>query len=220
MVAAASRTVVLLLAGMGVGARGLSLPLRRGWATRLAMGTDLECGEDALAKEFAAILAAGQAAEELGDGITEVGAIPKSPSPEISPEEVVRACNVGLKYDDVPMPDHGFGICYAFADNMCKAANAPRGRHSTLEYFIKFANNPTFGSMVNMKSFELLGECNEIEGSPTRGALATQLVQIETKEGRERKFLWTLQKQRRPPLTDCWLVHEVLATEMAYYQTL
>jgi hypothetical protein len=36
----------------------------------------------------------------------------------------------------------------------------------------------------------------------------------------KRKFLWTLQKERRPPRQDCWLVHEVLFTKNAWQQTM
>jgi hypothetical protein len=35
-----------------------------------------------------------------------------------------------------------------------------------------------------------------------------------------RRFLWTLQKERRPPLQNCWMIHEVLYTKNAFQQTL
>jgi hypothetical protein len=35
----------------------------------------------------------------------------------------------------------------------------------------------------------------------------------------KRRFLWTLQKEIRPPRQDCWLVHEVLFTQNAMHQT-
>jgi hypothetical protein len=35
-----------------------------------------------------------------------------------------------------------------------------------------------------------------------------------------RKFLWTLQQERRPPLQGCWMIHEVLYTKNAWQQTL
>eukprot|EP00980_Cylindrotheca_fusiformis_P001111 scaffold305_cov110-Cylindrotheca_fusiformis.AAC.29 len=34
------------------------------------------------------------------------------------------------------------------------------------------------------------------------------------------RFLWTMQKERRPPRQNCWLVHEVLFVNNAYQQTL
>ena len=33
------------------------------------------------------------------------------------------------------------------------------------------------------------------------------------------RFLWTLQKERRPPRQNCWLVHEVLSVKYAFSQT-
>ena len=35
----------------------------------------------------------------------------------------------------------------------------------------------------------------------------------------KRRFLWTLQKEIRPPRQNCWLVHEVLFTQNAMHQT-
>lgn len=35
-----------------------------------------------------------------------------------------------------------------------------------------------------------------------------------------RRFLWTLQQERRPPLQNCWMIHEVLYTKNAYQQTM
>ena len=35
-----------------------------------------------------------------------------------------------------------------------------------------------------------------------------------------RRFLWTLQQQRRPPLQNCWMIHEVLYTKNAFHQTM
>ena len=61
---------------------------------------------------------------------------------------------------------------------------------------------------------------NRIPATQTRGALATTMVTVQTNRGQERKFLWTLQQQRRPPDQGCWLVHECLYVENAIEQTL
>jgi len=186
----------------------------------MSMETETSDNEDSLAREFMRVLKDGEAADPLHVGLAEVASIPRTPSPEIHPFDVVKACHVALKYNDQPLPNSGFATCFAFADSMCRATAGPRNQKTTLEDFIRYANNPTFGSMKNMRSYDFLGDINIIAGSPTRGALATQLVEIETQDGRMRKFLWTLQQQRRPPLQGCWLVRECLATERAYYQTL
>jgi hypothetical protein len=39
-------------------------------------------------------------------------------------------------------------------------------------------------------------------------------------DGGSRRFLWTLQKERRPPRQDCWLIHEVLFVKNAFALTL
>ena len=61
---------------------------------------------------------------------------------------------------------------------------------------------------------------NRIPATQTRGALTTTMVTVQTNRGQERKFLWTLQQQRRPPDQGCWLVHECLYVENAIEQTL
>jgi hypothetical protein len=38
-------------------------------------------------------------------------------------------------------------------------------------------------------------------------------------EDDRRVFLWTMQKERRPPRQNCWLVHEVLHKRNAFLQT-
>lgn len=88
--------------------------------------------------------------------------------------------------------------------------------------FIIFANNPTFGAMVNLKEWSILSIGPEIAGTNTRGAMRTVLTSvISTKNGvdKERKFLWTLQKERRPPKAGYWLIQEVLFVDNAFHIT-
>ena len=47
----------------------------------------------------------------------------------------------------------------------------------------------------------------------------TQLDQQDISTSNANKFLWTLQKERRPPRQDCWLIHEVLFVENAFKLT-
>jgi len=91
-----------------------------------------------------------------------------------------------------------------------------------LSNFIKYAQNPTFGSMIGLNEWSILSIGPEIVGTPTRGAMRTVLTNvISNKVGeREKQFLWTLQKERRPPNTGCWLIHEVLFMENAYQMTI
>ena len=50
--------------------------------------------------------------------------------------------------------------------------------------------------------------------------MSTILVTVLTIDEREKQFLWTMAQQRRPPNQGCWLVHECLAVENAYQQTM
>ena len=103
---------------------------------------------------------------------------------------------------------------FDFHSDMCRAAVG-----GSLADFLKYARNPTFAQLVDHESWSgKLG--NRIPATQTRGALTTTMVTVQTNRGQERKFLWTLQQQRRPPDQGCWLVHECLYVENAIEQTL
>ena len=42
---------------------------------------------------------------------------------------------------------------------------------------------------------------------------------MELADGRAMRFLWTLQRECRPPLAGCWLVRQCLYVENAIYET-
>jgi hypothetical protein len=136
------------------------------------------------------------------------------PDPIYSDEAVVALCMNALGRNDDPIPDAGLRTCWAFSSDMCRAAVG-----GSLADFLKYARNPTFAQLVDHESWSgKLG--NRIPATQTRGALATTMVTVQTNRGQERKFLWTLQQQRRPPDQGCWLVHECLYVENAIEQTL
>lgn len=171
-----------------------------------------------LAAEFANLIQSGDA--KISEGLRSVAGIPRSPSKDLEPREVVDVLMLALQHNDEPSTDSGFATCFAFADEMCRAAVAGSGGHATLEDFVHYAKNPTFLTMVNCVRYDFVGDCNVIPGSQTRGALATQMVEVETKDNRKRQFLWTLQQQRRPPYQGMYLVRECLAKDRAIYKTL
>ena len=92
----------------------------------------------------------------------------------------------------------------------------------SLEDFINYAANPTFGSMINAIEWKVLSVGPEIPGTATRGAMKTILVLVKPQSSdlNERRFLWTMQKERRPPRQGCWLVHECIFVENAFDLTL
>ncbi len=86
--------------------------------------------------------------------------------------------------------------------------------------------------MVNAREYKVLSigpEMNAGQGSVTsvglgvtRGAMKTVLISVTPNnvDLKERRFLWTLQKERRPPRQGCWLVHECIAVENSFAMTL
>ena len=137
------------------------------------------------------------------------------PDPIYSDEAVVALCMNALGRNDDPFPDAGLEVCFSFSSDMCRAAVG-----GDLEAFRQYARNPTFSQLIGHRSWT--GEHgSRIAAGPMRGAMSTIMVTVVTgATGKERKFLWTLQQQRRPPNQDCWLVHECLNVENAIQQTL
>lgn len=160
--------------------------------------------------------------QALSDNAADVMSLPMHPDPNMKPEDVILALVRGLQFNDVPEPDSGLRRCFEFSCDMCKAAVGgveSRAGGASVETFIKYAKNPTFQSMLDCTSFKR-GPINVIAGTETRGALATQVVTILRDGSKDRKFLWTLQQERRPPLEGCWLVRECLFMENAIELTL
>lgn len=136
------------------------------------------------------------------------------PTPELSAEDIVDTCMDSLMTNDDPKANAGLEVCFNFSSDRCRASLG-----GSLEKFIEFASNPIFASMVNAKEWTKVKVGPIITGSQTRGAMQTVLVDLKPESGRDRRFLWTLQQERRPPRQGCWLVHECIFVENAFAQT-
>ena len=141
------------------------------------------------------------------------------PNTSMTPEEVVLTCMSCLQTNNEPRPNSGLEVCYNFSSDSCRAANG-----GSLESFLQYANNPVFQSMVELDDWEVLSIGPEILGTNTRGAMQTVLINVVQKKiagqhRNDRKFLWTLMKERRPPRAGFNLVHECIAVENALSQT-
>jgi hypothetical protein len=191
------------------------------------------------------------------------------PNPRITALEVATLLMDALQ--NASNPRQALELCFLFSSDQCRAAIG-----GCLENFVKYANNPTFGSLVHCQDWQVLSVGPIIPGSTHRGDMQTVLIEItkpltvqaaiDTKLAEDRKtgrrrptiqermqarqqrqqdqedddanggdhefvdvmdpeeegkktFLWTLQKERRPPRQDCWLVHEVLYKRNAFLQT-
>ena len=136
------------------------------------------------------------------------------PTPELSAEDIVNTCMDSLMSNDDPRANAGLEVCFNFSSDRCRASLG-----GSLENFIEFASNPIFASMVNAKEWTKVKIGPIIAGSQTRGAMQTVLVDLKPESGRDRRFLWTLQQERRPPRQGCWLVHECIFVENAFALT-
>lgn len=142
------------------------------------------------------------------------------PNESLSAVDVVSICMEYLQNNDEPKQNSGLEVCFNFSSDSCQAANG-----GSLENFLNYANNPTFQTMVNCKEWEVLNVGPEIAGTNTRGAMKTVLInvvrkEVEGEQKNDRRFLWTLMKERRPPRQGCFLIHECITVEDALYQTL
>lgn len=141
---------------------------------------------------------------------------PLLPSPHaiLTARDVATTCMDALLQNDRPRENSGLQVCFDFSSDRCRASLG-----GSLEEFIAYANNPTFGSMTNAEEYAVLGVGPVIAASMTRGAMQTVLVKVVPAKGKDRTFLWTMQQERRPPRQGLWLVHECICVENAFALT-
>jgi hypothetical protein len=139
------------------------------------------------------------------------------PHPDRDALDVVHTCMSVL----LNRKDAGLEVCFHFSSDLCRAALG-----GSLERFRQYATNPVFGYLVNCSDYEIISVGPVIEGTRTRGAMQTVLMDAlqgqkgDKKPDDGRRFLWTLQQERRPPRQGCWIIHEVLYVKNAYLLTI
>lgn len=134
------------------------------------------------------------------------------PNPSHESLDVVRFCMETLMTKG---NNEGLEVCFNFSSDYLQAPF-----QGSLEKFSEHANNPIFGSLVKCTKYTIVSAGPLIPGTTTRGAMQTFLMDVESPGSEDRRYLWTLQKERRPPRSDCWLVHEVLFVKNAFQLTL
>lgn len=137
------------------------------------------------------------------------------PHRDFTAPEVVQMCMDTLSRNNEPYANAGLECCFNFSTDRCRAAQG-----GSLEMFVRYASNPVFASMVDALDWQVLSTGPLIQGTLTRGAMQTVLINVQPRKGEARRFLWTLQQERRPPRQDCWLVWECLSVENAFSHTL
>jgi len=145
--------------------------------------------------------------------------LPQGPSPELSPHTVVLACLIALQENDALDEvtrrgvDWGRRFQWGFFSGMVRA-----NWHGDVDDFIREDNNNPNG-LTHCEWFETEEDTIlTIAATPTRGAICKMVVHVRCRDAvplPSRKFLWTLQQERRPPLAGCWLITSVLAMDRA-----
>ena len=143
-----------------------------------------------------------------------------APDPALSPVEIVEICQRALQKNDFPEVDAGRELNFAFAGDQLRAIWG-----GSMDEFVRWSKaNPVFEYMVDCDDFEILEDTVETnEGTPTRGSLTKMVVRVRNNDQPSKKgardYLWTLQQERRPPMTGCWLLWQVIAVDKAHELT-
>ena len=119
---------------------------------------------------------------------------PPTPSPEFSPDQVVRIQLEALQHND--RTNKGIEAAFNFASPGNKQFTGPLPR------FIKMLKAPPYNSMLNHRSVEY-GPIEII------GGIATQRVTLTGSDGQAIIYIFSLSKQTEEPYQDCWMTDGV-----------
>ena len=156
---------------------------------------------------------------------------PMEPSQELGPGQVVSACFRGLQFVDIPTKNAGLERCHAFMTLGARVAVTAVGRQEEnrgVDVFIERGQlSPVLRPFFGASRIDI-GELTEIAGTPTRGALASVALRVVgSPMGAMRHpsgipkddialsnaiFAVRLEKQRRPPPRDVWLITDIIDT--------
>ena len=118
-----------------------------------------------------------------------------TPSPEFSPEQVVRLQLEALQHND--NRNKGIEAAFNFASPGNKKYTGPLSR------FIKMLKAPPYNNMLNYKSVEY--DPVEISGDS-----AVQRVKLTGADGHAIIYIFMLSKQTEAPYQDCWMTDGVM----------
>ena len=119
------------------------------------------------------------------------------PSPDLSPEAVVRLQVEALQRNDEPHSDAGIEAAFRFASPANRRATGP------LERFTAMVKGPAYGAMLGFERAEY-GEMR------VDGDRAAQRVVLVQPDGRRVSYVFGLSKQRGGTYDECWMTDSVL----------
>mmetsp|Transcript_28699 Transcript_28699/g.44087 ORF Transcript_28699/g.44087 Transcript_28699/m.44087 type:complete len:215 (+) Transcript_28699:104-748(+) len=149
-------------------------------------------------------------ASETGESVWEGAGEPRADlAPEVIPSLLMRALN----QNDFPSADAGLNSMWTFAAGHTKyifqqnITEFIESAHETADEF------PTsfYGSAMHGRSWEVETPIRLVggNGSTSDAWIATQIIKTVSSDGRMRRWLWELRKNRRPPMLGCWMVETV-----------
>jgi hypothetical protein len=119
------------------------------------------------------------------------------PSPDLSPEEVVRVQVEALATNDTPYSDAGIEAAFTFASPANKRSTGPLERFQTL------FDTPAYGPMID--------HATATYSEPTVDGTTAQVgVILIGADGQEIGYLFRLSKQTSPPYANCWMTDAVV----------
>jgi hypothetical protein len=124
-----------------------------------------------------------------------------SPSPDLSPEEVVRVQVEALGSNDTPEEGAGIRAAFNFASPSNRRATGPLDRFRTL------FDTPMYGPMVNHSAAEFSDVQQEDD-------VARVGVILMTGNGERVGYLFQLTLQERAPYEDCWMTDAVIPIDV------
>lgn len=119
-----------------------------------------------------------------------------SPSPELSPKEVVRLQVEALGNNDAPYEDAGIEAAFNFASPANKSSTGP------LDRFSRLFETATYGPMIDHEKATYSPP--EIEGRTAKVG-----VILFTAQGKRVEYLFRLSKQEEGPHEECWMTDAV-----------
>ncbi|MEZ5363271.1 MAG: DUF4864 domain-containing protein [Bryobacterales bacterium] len=147
---------------------------------------------------------------KLGMGVALVSALSaavlgaataSSPSPDLTPREVVEAQLAAFRSNDEPTADAGIArTAFRFA--------SPENRRSTgpVEHFIAMVKNPLYAPLLNHRSAHL-------SDTTEKGDLARIKVTVLPEHGEEAAFVWILSRVRAEDCAGCWMTATVMRVD-------
>lgn len=119
-----------------------------------------------------------------------------APSPDLSPQEVVRLQVDALGANDTPHEDAGIEAAFAFASPANKRGTGP------LRRFRRLFDTAAYGPMIDHQGAQY--SVPQVEARTARMG-----VILRTDEGARVGYLFRLSKQTDPPHEGCWMTDGV-----------